>query len=60
MIYLIKQKDFLMNSEILKMQDNPFILRRLKFIKLEAISNSERDQTTTSRSEEHTSELQSH
>ena len=37
-----------MNSEILKMQDNPFILRRLKFIKLEAISNSERDQTTTS------------
>ncbi len=28
--------------------DNPFILRRLKFIKLEAISKSERDQTTTS------------
>ncbi|CAM8278468.1 hypothetical protein [Candidatus Methylopumilus planktonicus] len=27
--------------------DNPFILRRLKFIKLEAINNSERDQTTT-------------
>ena len=27
--------------------DNLFILRRLKFIKLEAISNSERDQTTT-------------
>ena len=28
--------------------DNLFILRRLKFIKLEATSNSERDQTTTS------------
>ncbi len=28
--------------------DNPFILRRLKFIKQEATSNSERDQTTTS------------
>ena len=27
--------------------DNPFILRRLKFIKLEAIYNAERDQTTT-------------
>ena len=27
--------------------DNPFILRRLKFIKLEAINNAERDQTTT-------------
>lgn len=28
--------------------DNPFIFRRLKFIKLEVISNAERDQTTTS------------
>ena len=27
--------------------DNPFILRRLKFIKLEAINNAERDQTAT-------------
>ena len=28
--------------------DNPFILRRLKFIKLEVISETPRDQTTTS------------
>lgn len=28
--------------------DNPFIFRRLKFIKLEVISYAERDQTTTS------------